>query len=301
MGNNVQVFSNNEFGEVRTIEDSKAVWFCAADVAKMLGYADTAKAVKTHCKSDGWANYPVIDSMGRTQEARFLTEGNVWRLIVHSKLPKAQEVERWIMDEVLPAIRHTGSYSKPTVKQPYKYIPKTWRNVPVLTVEDISEATGVPRNKIARVLKISKRFVAGDDFHLLSGNSLAEYKLENPCVERLMSVLYVITASGIHKLAALFGVAVELPLLEAPKQPVEQKPRLPWDDPVEKPVPTVSNDRQETIHDIIDMRKATNAYNALIDVYEVIQEDKKMANTIKKSMQLVSCLITARTLDFLHS
>ncbi len=66
----IKTFTNYEFGEIRTIEENGKVLFCGADVAKSLGYADTAKAIKSHCKSDGWANYPVIDKFGRTQQGQ---------------------------------------------------------------------------------------------------------------------------------------------------------------------------------------------------------------------------------------
>lgn len=87
--------------------------FCGADVAKALGYTDTAKAIKSHCKENGWVICPVIDSMGRTQQAKFITEGNVYRLITHSKLPNAERFETWVFDEVLPTIRKHGSYNAP--------------------------------------------------------------------------------------------------------------------------------------------------------------------------------------------
>ena len=61
--NNLQIFNNAKFGEIRTIDENGTVLFCGSDIAKALGYADTAKAIKLHCKEDGWAICPVIDSM----------------------------------------------------------------------------------------------------------------------------------------------------------------------------------------------------------------------------------------------
>ena len=109
--NEIKIFKNADFGTIRTTtgESGKAL-FCGTDVAKALGYADTAKAIKAHCKEDGWAIYPVIDSIGRTQQAKFITEGNVYRLITHSKLPSAERFESWVFDEVLPTIRKHGAY-----------------------------------------------------------------------------------------------------------------------------------------------------------------------------------------------
>jgi anti-repressor protein len=95
---NIQIFNNSKFGVIRTIEESGKVLFCGNDVAKALGYVDAPKAVKQHCKEDGWAIYPVIDNLGRKQQARFINEGNLYRLIANSKLPSAQEFEVWVFD-----------------------------------------------------------------------------------------------------------------------------------------------------------------------------------------------------------
>ncbi|MBQ0113759.1 MAG: hypothetical protein KBT03_11575 [Bacteroidales bacterium] len=106
----VSVFENEEFGTVRTIEKDGKIYFCGSDVAKALGYKRPNDAVNQHCKGDT-VFYSIIDTLGRTQEARFITEGDVYRLIAHSKLPSAQKFESWVFDEVLPTIRETGFYS----------------------------------------------------------------------------------------------------------------------------------------------------------------------------------------------
>lgn len=110
---NLEIFKNEQFGEVRTINENGKIMFCGSDVAKALGYIDTAKAIKQHCREDGWANYPVIDNLGRTQQAKFINEGNLYRLIASSKLESAQKFESWVFDEVLPSIRQTGGYRIP--------------------------------------------------------------------------------------------------------------------------------------------------------------------------------------------
>ena len=112
--NDIQIFRNEQFGEVRTFTESDGkVTFCAADVATALGYSDTAKAIKQHCKEDGWAFHPVIDSMGRTQQAKFITKGNLIRLAASSKLPGADKFESWIFDEVIPSVMEHGAYATP--------------------------------------------------------------------------------------------------------------------------------------------------------------------------------------------
>lgn len=108
--NEIKIFENAEFGSVRTIEENGKVMFCGKDVAAALGYKDTVNALKAHCKEDGVAIHHLIDSMGRKQAAKFISEGNLYRLTAHSSLPSAEKFESWIFDEVLPSIRRTGGY-----------------------------------------------------------------------------------------------------------------------------------------------------------------------------------------------
>lgn len=96
---------------VRTIEDNGNVLFCGKDVATALGYANPNKALRDHCKG-GPFRYP-LETAGGTQEVRFITEGDLYRLITSSKLPNAEQFEAWIFDEVLPAIRRQGGYLTP--------------------------------------------------------------------------------------------------------------------------------------------------------------------------------------------
>lgn len=105
------IFENKKFGSVRTIEENGKVIFCGTDVASSLGYTNPQKAIKDHCKKDGVTFRSVIDSLGRNQQAKFISEGNLYRLISHSKLPAAEQFEKWIFDEVLPSIRQHGLYA----------------------------------------------------------------------------------------------------------------------------------------------------------------------------------------------
>lgn len=107
--NAVELFNNQEFGELRAIEEGGRVLFCGTDVARALGYAKPNNAMNAHCKGDALFR-GTIDNIGREQQARFITEGDVLRLIVSSKLPQAQAYERWVFDEVLPSIHKTGGY-----------------------------------------------------------------------------------------------------------------------------------------------------------------------------------------------
>ena len=112
--NELKIFENKEFGSIRIVVDGEKYFFCGMDVARALGYKDTVNALKAHCKEDGVAFYHLTDSLGREQKAKFISEGNLYRLIVHSKLPSAEQFERWVFDEVLLSIRQHGAYMTDT-------------------------------------------------------------------------------------------------------------------------------------------------------------------------------------------
>lgn len=105
--NELKIFTNPDFGEVRTLEENGAVLFCASDVAKALGYARPNDAVSQHCRATVKRRSPIS---GKMQDINFIPEGDVYRLIARSKLPGAEQFERWVFDEVLPSIRKNGGY-----------------------------------------------------------------------------------------------------------------------------------------------------------------------------------------------
>ncbi|WP_075595564.1 BRO family protein [Novacetimonas hansenii] len=105
--------------EIRTIMVDGEPAFVGKDVCERLGYADPTNAMKLHCRGVV-KRHPIVDALGRTQNARIIFEPDVLRLIIKSKLPEAEEFERWVFEEVLPSIRKTGSYSvKPVIPQTY--------------------------------------------------------------------------------------------------------------------------------------------------------------------------------------
>ena len=108
--NQMEIFKNPEFGSIRVIEENGRYLFCGADVAKALGYSNSRKALIDHCK--GVTKRDTLTAGGR-QQLSFIPEGDVYRLIVHSRLPSAERFERWVFDEVLPTIRRHGAYITP--------------------------------------------------------------------------------------------------------------------------------------------------------------------------------------------
>ena len=86
------------------------VLFCGSDVARALGYTNTSKALTDHCKGDLTKRYPITDTLGRSQEAIFIPESDLYRLIFRSKLPSAERFTDWVTTEVLPSRRKNGGY-----------------------------------------------------------------------------------------------------------------------------------------------------------------------------------------------
>ena len=114
--NELKVFQNSEFGELGVMIIDGKEYFPATQCAKILGYADPFKAIKQHCDEEGWVNRPVLTN-GGSQNVKFITEGNLYRLIVRSKLPSAKKFEHWVFDEVLPEIRRTGGYGSVNIEE----------------------------------------------------------------------------------------------------------------------------------------------------------------------------------------
>ena len=108
--NELKIFQNPQFGDVRTITENGVTLFCGADVARALGYKKPQNAISTHCKGSLKRGIP---TNGGTQEMLFIPEGDIYRLAARSELPGADAFERWIFDEVLPSIRKTGGYALP--------------------------------------------------------------------------------------------------------------------------------------------------------------------------------------------
>ena len=112
MNNSLQVFNNEDFGEIRAsiTEDGNPI-FCARDVAVALGYKNPNDAISKHCKGIA-IRYPLATDGGE-QLVRFITEGDMYRLIASSKLESAQRFETWVFDDVLRSIRKHGMYATP--------------------------------------------------------------------------------------------------------------------------------------------------------------------------------------------
>ena len=112
MYNKIQIFKHEQFGEIRTMMNEKGEpFFVGKDVAKVLGYSNSRKALQDHVEQEDREDGVTIrDSIGRRQKATFINESGLYSLILQSKLPQARAFKRWVTSEVLPQIRKTGGY-----------------------------------------------------------------------------------------------------------------------------------------------------------------------------------------------
>lgn len=110
--NDLMIFNNPEFGEVRTLTIDNEPWFVGKDVAEILGYVKPRNAIATHVDDDDKALAPIQGGCSTgTQDTAIINESGLYSLIMSSKLPSAKKFKRWVTSEVLPSIRKTGSYS----------------------------------------------------------------------------------------------------------------------------------------------------------------------------------------------
>ena len=109
MQTNIQIFTSDIFGEIRTCQVNNQIMFVGKDVATALGYSNTRDALNKHVDSEdkGVAN---CDTLGGIQKLTVINESGLYALILSSKLPQAKAFKRWVTSEVLPQIRQTGGY-----------------------------------------------------------------------------------------------------------------------------------------------------------------------------------------------
>lgn len=110
MNNELVIFSNPQFGDIRTAGTSEQPLFCLADVCKALGL-ENSRQVKQRLDDGVISNDIILDSLGRKQQAVFINEDGLYDVILDSRKPEAKAFRKWITSEVLPSIRKTGSYN----------------------------------------------------------------------------------------------------------------------------------------------------------------------------------------------
>ena len=107
--NELEIFKNEEFGEIRTVVIENEPWFVGKDVTEILGYQNASKALNDHVDKEDKLNNESLSSLGQ-RGGWFINESGLYSLILSSKLPKAKDFKRWVTSEVLPTIRKHGAY-----------------------------------------------------------------------------------------------------------------------------------------------------------------------------------------------
>lgn len=229
MNGGMLTVSNSEFGKLDIlVEDGKEL-FPATECARILGYTNPQRAIREHCK--GVNNLVTPYSKG-TQKKNFITEGDLWRLIIRSRLPAAQKFEKWLFDEVLPEIRRTGGYhAKPDTELPHQ-----WMGRGCIIVDEAVKRLGVKKDKVVGLLRQRKTvYRIGVDWETLRGTELDEYKFYNR-VGSVAKGLLIVYDTGYAKLRwELLGegtpdtalpMAAEIPLLPAAVQEENEQLRF---------------------------------------------------------------------------
>jgi len=109
--NDIKIFENTQFGQIRVIERDGEPWFVGKDVAEILGYADTYGALMKHVDEEDKQNCQ-NDSFDSPRGMTIINESGLYSLVLRSNLPAAKQFKRWVTSEVLPAIRRSGGYIK---------------------------------------------------------------------------------------------------------------------------------------------------------------------------------------------
>ena len=230
MNDGMLTVSNSEFGKLEILMEDGKELFPATECAKILGHVDPGKAVRNHCK--GCVKRTVVDSMGRRQIVNYIPEGDLYRLIIRSRLPAAQKFEKWLFDEVLPELRRTGGYrTKPAADLPHQ-----WMGRGCIRIDDAAKVLGVKKDKIRELLNKRKTvYRNGLDWETLHGYEVDEYKFYNrvPTAAKGICIVY---DSGMAKLRwELLGegspdmalpAAAEVPLLPAAVQEENEQLRF---------------------------------------------------------------------------
>ncbi|GEM_PF-6805494 len=216
---NIITRTNEKFGTIRTIKGTPTLW-CGSDVATALGYAKPRNAISAHCKGALKRGVPTNSGV---QQMLFIPEADVYRLICHSKLPKAQEFEKWVFEDVVPDAVHE---CQQMTFDDYEYFDKTFNGQPVLTAIDITKLVGISKSGVEWYLR-QDEFLHGTDYYRLEGRTLMQFKVENPKYHKTVSCVNVITKSGFDKLVKMFGVKVDTPKLFIEKEPKPIQPPAP--------------------------------------------------------------------------
>lgn len=211
MSNNIEVFNNTQFGNIRAFADENGEpWFVAADVARVLGYDHTPHA--TRLLDNDEKGVHKVDTLGGTQEMTMVNESGLYHLVLMSKKPEAKKFRKWVTEEVMPSIRKTGSYSISKTNMDiaiYSDDPLERGKAIVAMLEEerakqaliearadkAEEAKAIAEKKADDLEEAFSRSIVSDKDKLYS-TFIKELKMTTPCASSILKELKVFGKNG---------------------------------------------------------------------------------------------------------
>ena len=261
------------------IKNSQGIYFELYSTGAALGYTTIAKGkVYPHkLRIDKIVENAEITPVVHGVQP-FLTESQLYDFMLESRSEVCRKFRKWVTQEVLPSINHTGSYSlEQKQEQPYEYFDKTFNGVPVLSTLDIAHFTGLSQTTINWYIRKSD-LICGIDYFVAEGRALAEMKKRYPKMSAMISRMLLITKSGFDKLMKENGVQVEpIPCFENTKcsEPVNNMHKL---------IDTVLVELNQ-LHDTV---KKLDRYNTAAE--QMVYKDKiqKLERSVSQKLVVIS-------------
>lgn len=151
--NDLQIFSNPEFGQVRTVEIDGQPWLVGKDVAVALGYKNPQRAIRDHVEDEDKGMTKTVTPSGE-QEMLIINESGLYSLILSSKMPKAKAFKRWVTGEVLPALRKNGVYETVKAQQHIEQLEATNDRL-TMAIQSASQA----KDQLAEIIDMRDQFI----------------------------------------------------------------------------------------------------------------------------------------------
>lgn len=212
---------------------------------------------------------------------KYLTESQVYDLMLETRTDKCRAFRKWLTNEVLPELNHTGTYSmKKKADHSYKYFDKKWNGIPVLSTTDVVQITGIDRTSVNTWLK--HHGVIFFDYYNLKGEDIGEFKKQNPDVVKSIPEMNLVTKSGFVSFCKAYNIKIEEP--KCFKKP--ERHDEPWFPNglmlneiyrIEKSLMLAEKHRKE----LIFAKSTTEAYNAKAGLNNAIMDLCCFANEMK--------------------
>lgn len=183
-------------------------------VGMALGYAKTAKGKVYPFKNriDKVAENAEISAVVHGVQP-YITESQLYDFMLEARTDKCRAFRKWLTNEVLPQLNHTGTYTMPKKEKQlslYSYFDKTYKGEAILSVADVEYFTGLDRYRIRKAMKLGTEFM---DYYFLKGKNLASFKGENNNRSSNISEMFIITKSGFELICKTYGIKIETPKL----------------------------------------------------------------------------------------